>query len=339
MMEKAFPPHERELLVYRIICGYLRYKDINKDIVLKIRSPSNKIKYEAQEIYVDYYNKAKEQGIEEDYSYLSGWDYSDDKRLEEIREDIDNLKIDLYYAIDKNSQVDRIRAELNYNNKLYDGMFQQKHRYNSLTCDGIAAYAKKMYILEKCTYFNKKLYDWTEIPITKLFNYYNESIVTEEEFRAIVKSEPWASYWKTKPKFPNPTEEQKFLLLWSNQYDRIYSSPDCPSETVIEDDDALDGWMLVQKKKRKEEQNKTEAERKITSEKIGQAGEVFIFAENEKEAEKIESLNSMESKIKKQIRISEIKKKGAVDEAMMPDVIQENQAKINQEFYRRTRNK
>lgn len=31
-------------------------------------------------------------------------------------------------------------------------------------------------------------------------------------------------------------------MWWSDFYDRVYQHPDCPDESVIQDDEALDHW-------------------------------------------------------------------------------------------------
>jgi hypothetical protein len=40
------------------------------------------------------------------------------------------------------------------------------------------------------------------------------------------------------------------LIYWSKFYDNIYSHPDCPEERIINDDDALQGWVNTQIAKR-----------------------------------------------------------------------------------------
>ena len=43
-------------------------------------------------------------------------------------------------------------------------------------------------------------------------------------------------------------------------YDNIQESLDYPSEDVVEDDDMLDGWLIIQKQKRDKERAVSELE-------------------------------------------------------------------------------
>ena len=64
--------------------------------------------------------------------------------------------------------------------------------------------------------------------------------------------------------------------MWSSLYDNIQESPDCPSNEVINDDDMLDGWMIIQKRNREQAKLQKDAENKFGNKKISNADEVFI---------------------------------------------------------------
>lgn len=68
------------------------------------------------------------------------------------------------------------------------------------------------------------------------------------------------------------TINQRNLLTWSKIYDNVQESLECPSEKVIEDDDMLDGWFLVQKLER--ERERVERERESSSSKSKQASKL-----------------------------------------------------------------
>ena len=42
----------------------------------------------------------------------------------------------------------------------------------------------------------------------------------------------------------------KNIVMWSQLYDNVQESMDAPTKDVIKDDDLLDGWLIVQGKKR-----------------------------------------------------------------------------------------
>ena len=337
MTDTRLPPHERELLVYRVICGYLRLNIDGK--IIKVKSPSNRLRYEAQEVFQEYYNKAKEIGVEEDYSYLADWTSTEERKLEELKTSIEDCKIDLYHAAFKEMESIVVRSKLKTLELEQATLFSKKNFYMYLTCEGIASHAKRLFIIENCSYFNGKRCNWSEISLTKVFNYCNEHYLTEEVYRELARTEPWGSIWRTRPRFKSLTEEQKYLILWSQQYDSIYKHPDCPPDDIIADDDMLDGWLILRRRERESKQGQGLVSKKLTNDKIAQAGEVYVFTDSEREAKAVESMNSPEaSRIKKQ-RLNTIKEKGEVRESEMPDVIQDNIMKINQATLRHIRNK
>jgi hypothetical protein len=75
-------------------------------------------------------------------------------------------------------------------------------------------------------------------------------------------------------------------------YDNIHEHPECPDDVIIADDDALDGWMLVQKNKSLQEKKQKGVEQLGKS---GNSSEVFLMANDIEEASEIVDMNSDES--------------------------------------------
>ena len=71
-------------------------------------------------------------------------------------------------------------------------------------------------------------------------------------------------------------------------YSKIYEHPECPEDAIIEDDDALDGWMLNQQKENKKQKMEKGVDN-LLGKKGQKAQEVFLMAKNEEEYE--ESIN------------------------------------------------
>tara|TARA_R100001377_G_scaffold59734_1_gene36058 strand:+ start:113 stop:466 length:354 start_codon:yes stop_codon:yes gene_type:complete len=67
---------------------------------------------------------------------------------------------------------------------------------------------------------------------------------------------------------------------------------DCPSEKVIEDDDCLDGWFIVQQRKRDKDKKQQEVDGMITNPKIANSQEVFVVARDNEAAQEIYDLNN-----------------------------------------------
>jgi hypothetical protein len=83
--------------------------------------------------------------------------------------------------------------------------------------------------------------------------------VTIKQLRAIARSPQWrfrwAAYKTSGDLFGKPlselTNDQDSLTYWSQVYDVAYESMDRPTQSVIDDDDALDKWFEDQSKNKK----------------------------------------------------------------------------------------
>jgi hypothetical protein len=107
---------------------------------------------------------------------------------------------------------------------------------------------------------------------------------------------------------------------------------DCPEDDVIEDDDLLDGWFIVQRKKRESEKAESDFDNSTKNDKIKNSQEIFMVPSNKKEAEKIESLNSINAKMTKRQRIAVAKQQGTVEASEFPDAQLDMRTKSNQMF-------
>ena len=77
--------------------------------------------------------------------------------------------------------------------------------------------------------------------------------------RELVNNDPWKLIWYMREVEGSPlfvdrerqlTPDQKNIVVWSRMYDSVHESQDAPSEAVIADHDMLDGWFILQKRKR-----------------------------------------------------------------------------------------
>ena len=91
----------------------------------------------------------------------------------------------------------------------------------------------------------------------------NEHVLFLPTIRQIARSEYWKGYYLTHEQgvFGKPVgdlnPEQLSLLTSTRMYARIAEHPDSPDQSVIDDDDVLDGWVLYQTEKAIEEERKT----------------------------------------------------------------------------------
>ena len=199
----------------------------------------------------------------------------------------------------------------------------KKNGYYGNTCEGIAQLDKSMFLIECCSYVGGEKLDPNSLDLNNLLNKYYSLILKEADSREIARSEPWRSTWglretNTINLFSNRDRElsvdQKNLLIWSRMYDNIQESMECPSDKVIEDDDALDGWFIEQRRKNEREKAVGVIEDSIQNDKIKNSQEVIVFADNKTDAKTIHEMNSPSSKVIKKERQEVIKEKGsAVD--------------------------
>jgi hypothetical protein len=108
------------------------------------------------------------------------------------------------------------------------------------------------------------------------------------------------------------TKDQIILCSFSNMYDGVYEHPESPSEKIIEDDDCLDGWFIVQKRKNDKFKKEQEGNAITKNPKIANAKEVFVMAQSKEEASNISSFNSYQSEQIKNQRIEQVVEQGTV---------------------------
>lgn len=107
-----------------------------------------------------------------------------------------------------------------------------------------------------------------------------------KQIRALARSPEWRFRWaayKTSGNlFGKPlmelTNDQDSLVYWSQVYDAAFESMDKPSQSVIDDDEALDQWFEDQAKKRKvkETESGKNSMGKIGSKRVWRHSEVGI---------------------------------------------------------------
>lgn len=101
-------------------------------------------------------------------------------------------------------------------------------------------------------------------------------------------------------------------------YDNIYKSSECPPDEIINDYDALDGWMIVQRRKRDAQLNNRIVEDGISNEKIKNSDHIFVLTGQE-DIDKIYNLNTVENKINLGKRLKQLKRDNIVDEINFVD--------------------
>lgn len=325
--------HEREFFISIIRSGKLFIH--HKDIELEIRPINLDDLFRSCKVYNDAYEKAYADEImtEEDmdnWMLENGlWTHYDNNKEEGLKKDIERLKIEIYNARNDTKLANNIRLYIRAGELQLSNHLNKKYMYYQNTCEGVAATEKLSWIIKNTTFLNNKLYNFEELSLQYVIDEWQSHFLSEHKSRELARNEPWRSLWITRenssmPLFANPpntdlTYNQKNILIWSQMYDNIQESMECPDKNVIEDDDMLDGWFIIQSQKRERDRTEKEFENQTRSEKIKNASEVFVVADANQKIKKINDMNDPITKAIKKQRELFIKTKGSVEDQNLPD--------------------
>lgn len=335
-----------ELLLYRIFCGYLIFYINNEKY--RLQSASIELKYESQILYNSIINDEKyndwlrEDNLENLLIYLNLWTKDTSMIIKDLEKKIDNSKVDYYNSFKFSDKKKSVQKNLENYKKQLNSILLKKEELYSNTLEGYANSIKNEFIITNTLYKNKDLVfnsnknENNYILFNNIVNELNKYTISINEFKKLARSNTWRSYWNVKKNdvFKNNlTDDQRTLIGISNMYDRVYEHPECPSEEVIEDDDALDGWMIYQR--RKIEKDKKQQQIDNLNPKLKNAQEVFLFANNQQEVEDIMSLNDPLSMQKMKSKISHVNKFGKTEDSQLPDVQIELRNQLTQQVKNR----
>ncbi len=340
-MEINMEVFEREFFIYRILAGYARYS--SRDTKLKIYNPSIDVLYESQEIYNEIYREAKcndcltQEDIIDMMLSRGIWTDYDNNQLEVILpKHIEYFKVEIYQNFHKKKEVEQIRKYLNTAKTSVASLFSKKHSFDHYSQHGLATFARWQYIAENTTYsYDGHKYDFSCVNITNILDFMNKQQLSESIIRELSRSEPWKSMWvagkKTKSLFSKSSielsDDQRRLINWSGTYDSISEHSESPPEEMIDDDDAIDGWIIVKNKEAKKAKEKADIEKRTGAK---QDGEQFIVASDKDEAKKIYDMNDPTSRMIIQQRLAVIDKLGVAEDKNFIDVQREINAGTNQ---------
>jgi len=252
-----------------------------------------------------------------------------DKNLEEISKQIENLKCNLFNSLMNPASFKKTRNTLDLVKKKYTEQINIRHSLDYLTIEGFAEMVRQQYIVMETLYHNEEKV-WDSIDdvdfslLERIMAKKIEYSISIEDIRDIARNDPWKTYWSINKGNPFPqnksfvlSEEQKSLILFSRMYDSAYEHPDCPNDSVIQDDDLFDGWMVFIR--RENESRKKEQEFEKNNKKLAKADEIYIMANSKEEAEQIDNMNSVAGKIIKKQREKVLETKGKAIDANFED--------------------
>ncbi|MAG59542.1 hypothetical protein CMO96_02005 [Candidatus Woesebacteria bacterium] len=324
--------YEREFFIAKIFRGYIKHK-VDKDIYIYINPPSLEEYIESQEVLMEAYEEATEEGVmspDECLSFMMDngiWGIEKEKEIKELESGIEKLKVKVFKSFFSSEKREEARGLLNRSKERLAVLHHLQHSYDHVTTVGVATYAKNAWVIENCTtYKDGSLYDWKHMDIQKAMSIQNNSIISEETIRELANSHPWQGYWALKGEGENifrkhPLEmtfNQHHIVSWAGAYSNVHESMECPVKAVIEDNDAFDGWMIDQRETREKDKGEKFGE-KLT-EKHKDANEVFVFAPTKEDAERVDELNDPAAQMVKRQRMYQVDTNAGVEYQQFNDV-------------------
>ena len=326
--------YEREFLLSKILFGSTVITI--GDLVLHINPLTIKQNLSAQEVFRKSYEEALFSGVFTRKEMLElmleqeVWSEEQETLLDKNKRSIEDLKLKLYEHFLRPSVRESIRVEVRGAEKKQIKLFETKHQNDHLDCEGIATYSRLNWVIENTTtYEDGTPYEFDELSVTKILQLKaNIDQIETDQYREIARTEPWRSIWANSDKDPlkafqanafELTPQQDQLTSWSRLYDNIGEAHEPPQDSVIKDDDAIDGWLVKQQREREREQNKFRLDG--LDEKHPNADEVFIVAQSKEEIAEINNLNDPVTKMVMENRLDQVEKsKKPVDYHKFKDV-------------------
>lgn len=336
-----------ESSIYRIITGH--YFIIIDGKTYKVVSPRLSIKQEAHSVYMAVLQQYKFDNAswlteKEKYTVLYKnelWNEAKEKELQAFSKRLEDMKIELYLKYLDIPMRKKIKSSIETGKREIQKMLNSKISLDHMTLESYATNIKNEHIISNTVYnmdgskvFDKQNMDsdLLEIFIKEI----SENTIDMTTLREIARSDLWKSYWDAAKNniFPPPayewTDEQRLLINLSKMYDSVREHPEAPDDDIINDDDALDGWILFNKRKAEKERKKSKVMDAIGG-KYKNANEIFLVTNSEEESREVYSLNDPETMAQIKTMAVLAQEKGEVQWSELPHIKAELKNKMKQQ--------
>ena len=332
-------PLEQNWLINYIVADSIPFT--HNGFTYSIRSPSRESKVIADEFFFTYYYKSIDEGVLDSdgvYKLLVKYglwetDKFNEGLLKKLQKEIEDMKVEVFNNYLDGGKRNKIKQAI-LDTKLYiENMVAQKHSLDHLGAEFVGNYAKYHILLGHSIYKSGKplwksmkrwdLADDMSIEVNKKLNKYK---IEADQYRELATCDYWRGIYNIRrgnlfgKAIVDWSDHQKQLVSWSQTYENIYKSPDCPTDSIINDNDAIDGWFIIQKRKRDSQLNNSTIESGM-SDKIKNSEFIFVLADEEN-IDKVYGLNDVGGKIALHKRLSQIKRSNIVAEVNMLDTRQ-----------------
>lgn len=325
---------DQENILYRILSGYY-YVSID-DTRYKIIMPNLNIKQEAHHFYLDYMDKLKydtdhwlsASQIDILLKYYNLWNLEKESQLKDVQNKLENSKVDLYLNFIDIKLKTKNKSLIKSFNKLIDKLLFEKTYFDNLTLESYCNSLKNQHIIMNSIYDsnNKKIFninDFNNIDslfLDKILHEIYTHTLSIDNLKSFAKSDLWRSYWDSQKEnifdkhVSELTDDQRMLINISKSLDSIREHMEAPSQEIINDNDALDGWMIHQFRKREDEKKKSAMENRAnTAIKSREHSNVFFMTDDPEEKKQIYAMNDAQSRHGIKKMFSTVQKQGSIN--------------------------
>jgi hypothetical protein len=330
-----------DYLLNKILSGILIF--YYNDQEYRLKPPDAITKYKSCLLYDKIINDEKysdwirESDMTRIMIRLGLWENDSDKMLKSLEKTIEDNKLKLYENLKRPDVLKLTRKSLQANKNRLNHLLYIKNNFRNNTLEGYAESIKSEYIICNTLYHkDAKIFENIDINSKNDYEYKNFNVIVQEiykqstsvdDIRALSRSALWKTYWIANKDnifvgaVCDWTDDQRSLVNYSRMYDNVYDHPDCPEDSVIEDDDILDGWFIYQRKKREKEKNQSKFNSGHRNKKLDNAQEIFLMPNDNQTAEEIMDLNNPIAKARFKQKMQFLSKAdGEIQECKMPDV-------------------
>jgi hypothetical protein len=323
--------------INKILWGRALVKAAGSDGVEKtftLRSLTLKEQNEIEFLRETIMEECKEEGIlleEEMLEFLhdaTAWTYVEEDRIVELEREIRKLKHGLKQSEFNATKTRMLRRKLTKTEKEIGELLYNKSQFLSLTAESRAEELVRRYMIFMSATDKFGNQTWqteddflasTDSQLVDMLTirYIESHIMSEKDVREVARSGMWRFRWAASKNgeslYGKPVSEwsdlQNNLVYWSQFYDYVYESLERPSQSIIDNDAALDAWSIEQNEG---SSNKAKKEKKTA----GSHQEQFIIVPDGDQGtiDKVNGMNSRQTKEQVSRERKLIKEKGKVSE-------------------------
>lgn len=282
-------------LVYRLLSGTQIFYVQDKEIIYN--PPSMEVLGRAEFFWHRWFHEVRGHGwMTEDalMDFMMGhglWSSEKDKKLESLPEKIIEIKETMYQNYDTGQPYEFLTKPLERLIQEERKLMMSKYEYHYLTADGYADGLKNEYLLKHSLQCDETI---TSSDIQSVSMQMRKSDISTNDYRAIVRSDEWLSYWSLGKMgvftrhISELSQEQRVIASLSRMYDNAYEDPDCPPDKVLDNPYLFDGWLSLKNKKNKADKLRQEIDANIPV----SDNQVFVIANQDRSVKDIQRLNS-----------------------------------------------